>query len=116
MANSSEKFLYFLIGGFVGASVALLFAPKSGEETRRLLETKYREGTGEIGRKVKAGREFVGTTRQEISEKVHGTMEKGKETVARQKEQLTSALDAGRKAYQDEKAKLETEGEGEAGS
>jgi gas vesicle protein len=108
--------MYFLIGGFVGASVALLFAPKSGEETRRYLEGKYKEGADTLNRRVTEGRQYVEDVKQGLSSKVGETIETGKETVARQKDQLTSAIEAGRKAYQDEKSKLTEEGGGEEGS
>ena len=115
MANSGDKFLYFLIGGFVGASVALLFAPRSGEETRKYLEGKYREGSQRLNEKVQEGREYVTEVREGISGRVGDTIDRGKETVARQKEQLSSAIDAGRRAYQDEKSKLTAdEGDGSA--
>ncbi len=109
MANSGEKFLYFLIGGFVGASVALLFAPRSGEETRRYLENKYREGADSLNRRVKEGRQYVGDLREGVSAKVEETLDAGRETIARQKDQLSSAIEAGRRAYQEEKAKLTEE-------
>ena len=38
MASSGDKLIYFMVGGFVGASVALLLAPRSGEETRDFLD------------------------------------------------------------------------------
>ena len=116
MADSGDKFMYFLIGGFVGASVALLFAPKSGEETRKYLENKYREGTDTLTQKVQEGREYVGTVKEGVSEKVEGTIEAGKETVTRQRDQLTSAIEAGRKAYQEEKTKLTEESGSEEGA
>jgi gas vesicle protein len=113
MANSGDKFLYFLIGGFVGASVALLFAPRSGEETRRYLEGKYREGADTVQKRVKESREYVGSMKEGLTERVGETIEAGKETVARQKDQLSSAIEAGRKAYQQEKSKLGEESGGQ---
>lgn len=107
MANSGDKILYFLIGGFVGASVALLFAPRSGEETRRLIETKYREGSEFLNEKVQEGRRAVEETGREWSERLNQTVDRGRETVSRQREQVAAALDAGRAAYQQEKSKLE---------
>ncbi len=113
MANSGDKFLYFLIGGFVGASVALLFAPKSGEETRKYLEAKYRTGSEEFGGRLRSGREYVSERKEEISHKISDAIDKGRETVNRQKEQVESAIEAGKKAYQEEKSKLEEQAEGE---
>lgn len=80
-----SKLLYFLAGSFVGAAVALLFAPRSGEETRELLASK--------GRKLK--------------DQASSYVEKGKETLNKQKEQIAQALEAGRQAYGEEKNKPE---------
>lgn len=107
MANSGDKFLYFLIGGFVGASVALLFAPKTGEDTRHYLESKYREGTGELGKRVKAGKDYISETREGLSERVSESLHKSRDAVNRQKDQISSAIEAGKKAYNEEKSKLE---------
>jgi len=113
MANSGEKFLYFLIGGFVGASVALLFAPKAGEETRQLIGSKYRQSTDEVARRVSEGREYLTEKKSDLSGKLTETIEKGKETVSRQKEQIATAIEAGKKAYQEEKEKLQESSEEE---
>ena len=111
MAGSGDRFLYFLIGGFVGASVALLFAPRTGEETRQFLEGKYRSSAEGFGRRVRTGRERVVGAKEEIRQKVTDSIERGKETVTRQKEQITSAIEAGKKAYQDEKDKIAEPGD-----
>jgi gas vesicle protein len=108
MAKSGEKLLYFLIGGFVGASVALLFAPKSGEETRQLIGDRYRTGADNVTKRVQAGREYVTSTRQNLGDKFSETVDKGKEIVTKQKEQISTAIEAGKRAYQEEKGKLET--------
>lgn len=111
MAKSGEKLLYFLIGGFVGASVALLFAPKSGEETRQLLGDRYRSGAEGVSKTVQAGKDYVSTTRQNLGDTVSATIDKGREVVSKQKEQLSSAIEAGKRAYQEEKGNLETGGD-----
>ncbi|MDR0842424.1 MAG: YtxH domain-containing protein, partial [Acidobacteriota bacterium] len=41
---AGEKALFFLVGGAIGAAAALLLAPRSGAETRKLIVTKAREG------------------------------------------------------------------------
>lgn len=109
MANSGDKILYFLIGGFVGASVALLFAPKSGEETRNFLEGKYREGTEKLNQQVRKSKEQISESYQDLSGRVSQSVEKGRDVVNRQKEQLATAIEAGRRAYQEEKSQLEPE-------
>ncbi|HEX9759773.1 MAG TPA: YtxH domain-containing protein [Candidatus Acidoferrales bacterium] len=92
--NTGSKFSYFLVGLGIGALVGILFAPKSGEETREYLAGKAEEG-----------REYAQRKARELRERAEDLVERGKETVGRQKEQLTSALDAGKEAYQREKSK-----------
>jgi gas vesicle protein len=42
--DTSGKLVWFFAGASIGAAIALLYAPKSGEETRRLLKDKALEG------------------------------------------------------------------------
>ena len=44
-SGASGVILAFLMGGLTGAALAMLFAPRSGKETRDLLGEKLREGT-----------------------------------------------------------------------
>ena len=41
-ASTGEKALYLMLGAMIGAATALLLAPRSGEETRKLLLSKAR--------------------------------------------------------------------------
>ena len=68
----------FVVGALTGAAVALLFAPASGEETREYLGQRAREG------KLKA----------------RDAMDQGREYYARQRENLATAVDRGREAFQ----------------
>jgi gas vesicle protein len=105
MASNGEKFLYFIIGGFVGAAVGLLLAPKSGEEARAFLGSKYREGTATLGEKARQGRDALADKSREMTGKVSQTIDKGREMLARQREQMSAAVEAGKQAYEDEKRK-----------
>ena len=42
--SDNSKILWFVAGAAVGASIAILFAPASGEETRRTIIKKTGEG------------------------------------------------------------------------
>ena len=42
--DTNEKFIWFLAGAAVGSAIALLFAPASGENTRKYIGEKTREG------------------------------------------------------------------------
>ena len=51
-SSGGDKFLYFLAGAGIGAVLALLFAPKTGRETRDLLTRKTNEGRDFVSGKV----------------------------------------------------------------
>jgi gas vesicle protein len=70
--------LAFVLGTITGAAVALLMAPASGEETRRVLAERAREGRERATDAARQGREMVN---------------RGKET-------LTTTIDRGREAYE----------------
>jgi len=92
--NGASKVAFFLAGMGIGAILALLFAPKSGKETRDYLVAKAEEG-----------KEYVTTRGRELRKQAEEAVEKAKDVVAKQKEQLSAALEAGKQAYQEEKGK-----------
>jgi gas vesicle protein len=89
-----EKALFFVLGGLFGAAIALLLAPRSGEETRRLIAQKTREGADYLANRTK-----------DMSEKTGGLFDRGKELLQQQRDQLAAALEAGKQAYREEKDK-----------
>jgi gas vesicle protein len=92
----------FLLGLGVGVGIGMLFAPKSGHETRELLKNKAGDSADYIKNR---GSEF----KQTASEWV----DKGREAVGRQKEHLADAMEAGKQAYR-ETVNREAPGEGSA--
>jgi len=78
---------YFLAGLGLGAVVALLFAPKSGEETRKYLADR-----------AEGGRDYLAAKGKQLQKHAEGFVDKGKEVVTKQKERLADALEAGRQA------------------
>jgi gas vesicle protein len=89
-----SKLAYFLVGGGIGAVVALLFAPRSGRETREIIAQRANES-----------RDKVLSASRNVSDRVTTYIDRGKEVVSSQKEQLAAAIEAGKQAYRDEKAK-----------
>jgi len=65
----------FVHGAITGAAVALLMAPASGEETRRLLAEKAREGREKAGEAAQKGREIWDRQRETLNT----AFERGKE-------------------------------------
>ena len=134
--NTATRLTYLLIGGGIGAVIALLFAPKSGQELRGDLAEatrkgidKSREAATHLGER--AG-EYYETTREragelytqaatkasdiysQATEKVGEVAQAARETASRQTSTVAAAIDAGKKAYQEEKRKTELSGRIEA--
>jgi len=80
----------FLLGLGVGVAIGMLFAPKSGEETREIIKTKANEGA-----------DFVKQRGSEIKDTANTWVDKGKEALGRQKDTLNDAMEAGKQAYRD---------------
>lgn len=88
--EEDRKIPYFLLGLGLGVAVGILFAPKSGEETRRLLKSKTDEG-----------KEYVKRRTEAVLHDAEDLIERGKRTVIRQKDQFASAVEAGKQAYRE---------------
>ena len=102
-SGGGDKFLFFLAGAGIGAVVALLLAPKSGRETRELLTRTATDSRDFITNKVNEGRQVVEERGRKIGDDFNSFLDKSKEAVQRQKEQLTAAFEAGKAAYREEK-------------
>jgi gas vesicle protein len=94
--DSSNGFMWFLAGLGFGALLGVLYAPRSGRETREAILSTAQEG-----------KEYIKTRGREAREAVGTWVDRGKEVVNRQKEQFGSAFEAGRQAYHEERAKAE---------
>ena len=88
--NNSNSFLWFLAGLGFGAIAGVLYAPRSGDETREALRSRAEEG-----------REFVRERARQAREQATGWADRGREVLNQQKEQFRSAYEAGRQAYQE---------------
>ncbi|MEE8461722.1 MAG: YtxH domain-containing protein [Acidobacteriota bacterium] len=112
MASKGDKFVYFLVGGFVGASVALLIAPKTGDQTREFLENQYKAGTEGLTEKFREGREFVTDKSLAVTDEVTERINQGKDLLQQHKEQASAAIAAGKEAYARERTELDDVGNG----
>jgi gas vesicle protein len=117
----STRLTYLLIGGGIGAILALLFAPKSGEELRGDIADATRKGidrsreaaqqlSDRAGEYYEATRERASELYAQAAEKVGEAAKGAREAAARQTGTVAAAIDAGKKAYQDEKRKTEMSG------
>jgi gas vesicle protein len=64
-----------MLGAIAGAAVALLVAPASGEETRRKLGERAREGRDKAAEAARHSREFIRNQREGLT----SAFERGKE-------------------------------------
>jgi len=101
-SGASGIILSFLLGGLTGAALAILFAPRSGEETREILEDKIRR-SAERGRQL---RDRAVAKGREALDDASEYIDKQRETLEKRRERLAAAVEAGRQAYRDEKEKM----------
>ena len=92
--STGSVLLSFLLGGVVGAGLALLFAPQSGKETRQKIKDMSDEALDKTNDYVKQARE-----------KATSLVEDGKGFYEEKKSILMSAVEAGKDAYEKEKEK-----------
>ena len=102
-SSGGDKFLYFLAGAGIGAVLALLFAPKSGRETREMIARTASDSRDYITNKVSEGKQYVGETTRKVTDDFSSFVDRGKEVLNRQKEQLSAAVEAAKVAYKSEK-------------
>jgi gas vesicle protein len=101
--GGGDRFLYFVVGSGVGAVLALLFAPKSGRETRDVIVQKATDSRDFVSSKMNDGRSYVEGAGRKVTDDFGSFVDKSKEALQRQKEQITAAFEAGKAAYREEK-------------
>ncbi|MGH9511522.1 MAG: YtxH domain-containing protein [Terriglobales bacterium] len=91
MSNKSGGgFGWFLVGVGIGSVVGVLFAPQSGCETREVLLSKADEG-----------KDFVRNRAREAREHASDWVDRGKDVLSQQRDQIRSAVEAGKQAYRE---------------
>src|SRR5512143_3813123 len=97
--GASGVILSFMLGALSGAALAVLFAPRSGKETREMLGEKLRE-TAERSRRL--GEQAIEKGR-EAADDATGYLERQRDVLEKRRDRLAAAVEAGRQAYRDEK-------------
>jgi gas vesicle protein len=100
--GTSGVIVSFMLGALSGAAFAILFAPRSGRETREMLGEKLRE-TAERSRRL--GEQAVEKGR-EAAEEAGGYLDRHREALERKRDRLAAAVEAGRQAFKDEKGNM----------
>jgi gas vesicle protein len=81
----ATKVSFFVAGVGIGAAIALLFAPQSGEETRKRIVEKAQEG-----------KDYVASKGREIRKQAEELVDQGKVLVNKQKARLADVLESGK--------------------
>jgi gas vesicle protein len=88
--EEDRKLAFFFLGLGIGVAVGILFAPKSGQETRQIIRSKADEG-----------KEYLKRRSEDLRDSASELIDRGKTVVQRQKEQFSAAVEAGKQAYRD---------------
>ncbi len=88
--EDDNKLSYFFLGLGLGVAVGVLFAPKSGSETRELLRSKANEGA-----------DYVKRRSSELRDQATDAIDKGKQSISRHRDNLAAAVEAGKQAYRE---------------
>lgn len=88
--DNEVSFMWFLAGLGLGALAGVLYAPRSGSETREA-----------ITQTVEEGREYVKDLGHDALESVTNLVERGKNAIGQQREQVEAVIEAGRQAYRE---------------
>ena|SRR5688572_26918269 len=87
--SAGSIFLAFILGAMSGAALALLWAPASGEETRRFVAERAREGRDKATEAAKHGREFVDRQRDTVAQAI----ERGRDAYRQARGEAPEATD-----------------------
>ena len=88
--DDNKGLAYFFLGLGVGVAVGMIFAPVSGVEAR-----------GAIRNRAVEGGQYLRRRSEELRDSAGDVVQRGKELVNRQRDQLSAAVDAGRQAYRE---------------
>ena len=87
---SIREFTFLGLGAAAGVAVAVLFAPRSGSDTREYLRSKAEDGT-----------DFVRARASDVRDAAAQVVERGKKAARYQTENVTAAVNAGVDAYRE---------------
>jgi gas vesicle protein len=97
----------FLLGLAVGAGVALLFAPRTGEETRRQLKNTGRRLRSAASEKAEDLQEALGGGYERTRDRIEEGLETARDTIGEKRETARDAVRAGKAAVKSARSELE---------
>jgi gas vesicle protein len=88
--SREHGFTCFCIGLGMGATAAILWTPRSGEETRK-----------QIKKTADDGADFLKEQAETAADKATEVVDRGKRTARHYKENVMAAMEAGKQSYRD---------------
>jgi gas vesicle protein len=92
ITHGESNFPYFLVGMGLGAIAGLLFAPRSGEETRKYLRERSTKGLNTLNQQA-----------AKLRESADKIVKKGKEFIGPHCDSVKTDPEAEKQAYEEEK-------------
>jgi gas vesicle protein len=97
--KDQDKVACLVAGLGTGVALGVLFAPRSGKESRRVIREKAQEGRDQMNRTVDKGQDYVKRKGTELLDQANELVDRGVRTVAQQKDRIDGAIQAGVEAY-----------------
>jgi len=88
--DGGNGLVWFLVGVSIGAIAGILYAPKSGAETRETLR-----------RSAEDGRDYVVSGARKAREQAGEWVDRGREVLGQHKDTIVQAVQAGKQAYRE---------------
>lgn len=106
-----DNLIFFLIGSLIGAGIALLYAPKSGKETREDIRRFATTSAETVRAEKEAIQQRISDLMHQISSKTEELIRGGVQLADDKKREILAAIQAAKRAYDEERRKLEEERE-----
>lgn len=96
----------FLVGGLIGAAIALLYAPQSGRETRKDITKTARRIRRETMHVVEDAVDSINEFAGDIKEKISDVIERGRDLSQEAKKELLRNLEQGQKILDKQRKRI----------
>jgi len=104
--NASKIGAAFLIGGAVGAAIALLYTPQSGSETRKDISKAARRARNSTVDLLEEAIEDVDEFASDLKKKATDFIERGVDLSDKAKQEIVTTLDHGQRAIEKQRKRL----------
>ena len=102
-----KSFLSFVAGSLIGAGIAILYAPQSGERTREEIREKAERTIIKMQKVEEKIKDSVNQLIGDIRSNITQLMEEGKDIAEEKKRELIEAIESGKKVLEEQKNRLQ---------